>query len=55
MDERDFNKAIGALLSQEGVNEEFAKIIDKMIDMLDETDMDDYFGSEGWRHMVGWD
>jgi len=23
--------------------------------MLDQTDEDDYFGTEGWKHAFGWD
>lgn len=29
--------------------------IEEMIDLLDEGDQDDTFGTEGWRHRLGWD
>lgn len=29
--------------------------IDVMFDMLESGDMNDSFGSEGWRHYLGWD
>lgn len=53
MDERDFNKFLGAILDHRG-GQEFAEIVDKMIDLLDDADEDDHFGSQGWRYMVGW-
>lgn len=54
MDERDFNKFLGAVLDHRG-GQEFNNVVDKMFELLDEADMDDYFGSEGWRHLLGWD
>lgn len=54
MTERDFNKFLGAVMEHRG-GHEFNDTIDKMIELLDEADEDDYFGSEGWRHMLGWD
>jgi len=30
-------------------------ILEKLIEKLDELDLDDYFGTEGWRHLVGFD
>lgn len=30
-------------------------ILDEMEDILDDGDSDDRFGTEGWRHRMGWD
>ncbi len=38
--------------SKEDVEKLFEHI-DAMEVMLDETDLDDYFGTDGWRHRVG--
>lgn len=35
-----------------------AKIVSNLediIDFLDETEADDRYGTEGWRHCIGWD
>lgn len=54
MTEREFNRILGERFpGQEG--KEFTSIIDRMVDMLDETDGDDYFGTEGWRRAFGWE
>lgn len=37
------------LLSEEGAKEYLRNLIEK----LDELDDDDYFGTEGWRHLLG--
>lgn len=29
------------------------KILKQIIEKLDELDCDDYFGTEGWKHMFG--
>lgn len=29
--------------------------IEEMIDLWEERDQEDYFGTEGWRHCIGWD
>lgn len=34
---------------------ELRKIIGLMMDLLDDGDQDDFFGTEGWRHRMGWD
>ncbi len=31
------------------------KILKEIIEKLDNLDGDDYFGSEGWRHFMGFD
>jgi len=33
----------------------FLRIVSEMESMLDEADEDDYFGTEGWKHRLGWD
>lgn len=30
-------------------------VIDKMKNLLDEGDLMDAFGTEGWRHTIGWE
>ena len=49
MDEKDFNRFLGVVEGHRG-GEDFVKMVDEMIDLLNEADMDDYFGTEGWRH-----
>lgn len=55
LNEREFIKALEAIRNRDTQGEEFAAIIDQMISMLDGGDMDDAFGTEGWRHNVGFD
>jgi len=31
------------------------KKLQELIEWLDEIDEDDFFGTEGWRHRLGWD
>jgi hypothetical protein len=38
--------------TQKDVNKLF-EYIDKIEDELDECDLDDFFGTEGWRHRFG--
>lgn len=26
-----------------------------IVDWLDDLDCDDFFGTEGWKHRIGWD
>jgi hypothetical protein len=35
--------------------DELRSTITEMIKLLDEGDQDDTFGTEGWRHRLGWD
>lgn len=44
---------VGHQTQQELVD--FLQIIQQFESMLDEADEDDYFGTEGWRHRLGWD
>jgi len=34
--------------------EQAKKKLQELIAKLDELDGDDYFGSEGWKHFLGW-
>lgn len=57
MTENKFNKALGriaagAILSD---SEEFVAKVEELMTLLDEADQDDYYSTEGWRHVVGWD
>lgn len=29
--------------------------LEELITFLDEKDQDDFFGTEGWRHDIGWE
>ncbi len=33
--------------------EELFRIVEKMIELMDELDMEDAFGTEGWKHRLG--
>jgi hypothetical protein len=30
-------------------------ILEDLVDKLDQLDGDDYFGTEGWRHLLGYE
>lgn len=56
--ESEYNQIIGKLMVNHVTHEElsnFLEIVSEMEGMLDEADGDDYFGTEGWRHRLGWD
>jgi len=58
MTEAEFNQFLGYLstTSFKGyVGIEMVEIINTMMGLLNSADMDDYFGTEGWRHSIGWD
>lgn len=55
MTEKEFNKLLGKIEGNCETGVEFSSIIDKLINMLEEADQDDYFGTEGFRHVLGWD
>ena len=53
MTEAEFNQNVGSILQDDwDKGEEFVHIINLLMDLLDEGDMDDFFGTEGWRHHV---
>lgn len=54
MTEKEFCKILGKLEAQGGY-EEFVANIESMMSMLDETDEDDTFGTQGWRYHFGWE
>lgn len=54
MTESQFYMALGAFGTHSG-NSIFVNIIQDMIRMLDECDHEDFFGTEGWKHQLGWD
>lgn len=58
MTEAKFHQFLGYLQTEsfKGFHgDEFVAVINEMVGMLDSSDMDDYFGTEGWRHYFGWD
>ena len=43
-------------LEIDDLTEEQAKdILKNLVDQMDDLDMEDFFGSEGWRHMFGFE
>lgn len=59
MTEKEYNRAIGKILAGVPLGSEdaaeFVSILGLFEGMLDSGDQDDYFGTEGWRHQMGWD
>jgi len=55
MAEAEFNQFLGYLSANTHSGEEFVEIVNRMVTMLDHTDADDYFGTEGWRRDFGWE
>lgn len=57
MTEAQFNRILGKISSMPGdVDfEQFVQLVSSMMAMLDEGDYEDFFGTEGWRHRLGWD
>jgi len=56
MTEQEFSKLLAKIEHQFGEDgETFTEIVEGMMNMLDQTDADDYFGSEGWRRDFGWE
>lgn len=54
--EEDFNILMGQITAEKGEEgKAFINKIKEMKKMLDETDGDDYFGTEGWKRQVGWE
>lgn len=54
--EEDFYIMLGQIAAEKGEEgEAFINKIKEMKKMLDETDGDDYFGTEGWKRQVGWE
>jgi len=35
--------------------DDFQKVLQKFTDVLDDLDQDDFFGTEGWKHLIGED
>ena len=56
MSEEDFTMMMGKISCENGEEGKiFVEKIKEMKKMLDETDGDDYFGTEGWRRHFGWE
>ena len=54
--EDEFQKMLGAIeLSHGEKGKAFVEKVEQMKSMLDETDEDDYFGTEGWKRHFGWE
>lgn len=51
---QDFVKFLGKVEANTGTKgEEFADYVTRMMRMLDAADMEDFFGTEGWKHDIG--
>jgi hypothetical protein len=59
MTETEYGIALGKILAGCALKDEeangFFETVLKFTDMLDEGDCDDVFGTNGWRHRMGWD
>lgn len=57
MSEQEFNQMIGKIQAtfNDDDSERFRETINKMVEMLDEADQDDCYGTEGWRRNLGWE
>ena len=54
MKANDFFKTIGKLSDNQEYSE-FIEHIECLIELLDEMDCEDVFGTEGWKHAIGLD
>lgn len=54
LSESEFQRTIGKISTNPDYDR-FITTIEVLMEMLDEGDMDDFYGSEGWRHRLGWD
>jgi len=34
---------------------DFMAIVDKLMDMIEEANGDDYYGTQGWKYTLGWE
>lgn len=50
MDERDFYIELG-----NANTDEFRKTVKAIIDLVEKASCEDFWGSEGWKHRMGWD
>lgn len=56
MNEREFSKMLAKIEHHFGSDgEEFSRIVEKMCDMLNSGDQEDFYGNWGWRAEFGWD
>ena len=54
--QRELNVTTGKLLVNRATQDEInglLKYIGELENLLDDSDLDDYFGTEGWRHRLG--
>ena len=59
MTEREYNIAIGKLMGGALVDTDeimrFIDVLSRFESLLNQTDQDDYFGTQGWRYLMGWE
>lgn len=55
MDRDDFMIFVGRIAAQSSEGEEFAFKVKQMMNLLDDGDMEDFYGTQGWQYLVGWD
>ena len=57
--EKEYRLLLGKLIVGQPLSDAeaqtFADTLYQFECLLDSADHDDYFGTEGWRHMLGWD
>lgn len=57
--EKQFYKLLGKIQAGKPLTEDefsnFEEVIDSMTDLMNDADSDDAFGTEGWKHRMGWD
>ncbi len=49
MDERDFYIELGQ------TSKECQDTVKAIVDLVEEASCEDFWGSEGWKHRMGWD
>lgn len=57
MNENKFHITLGRIAAGATISdaEGFVAKVEELMALLDEADQDDYYSTEGWRHVVGWD
>lgn len=46
---------IEAALADDARTEDFINTIHKLLEMIEEASQEDFYGSEGYEHALGWD
>lgn len=54
-DRDEFIEFLGVIKSECRYGDEFVEDVKMLMNLLDGTNEDDYFGTEGWEHYIGWE